>query len=91
MTLFAFTTILGWSLYGSRCFQYLFGLKAASIYKALYVVIIVVGAVSSIDVVWDISDTFNGLMAVPNFIALIALSPVVIKMTKEYFFNKKPA
>ena len=91
LTLFAFTTILGWSLYGSRCFQYLFGLKAASIYKALYVVIIVVGAVSSIDVVWDISDTFNGLMAVPNFIALIALSPVVIKMTKEYFFNKKPA
>ena len=91
LTLFAFTTILGWSLYGSRCFQYLFGLKAASVYKALYVVIIVVGAVSSIDVVWDISDTFNGLMAVPNFIALIALSPVVIKMTKEYFFNKKPA
>ena len=91
LTLFAFTTILGWSLYGSRCFQYLFGLKAASIYKALYVVIIVVGAVSSIDVVWDISDTFNGLMAVPNFIALIALSPVVIKMTKEYFFDKKPA
>ena len=66
LTLFAFTTILGWSLYGSRCFQYLFGLKAASVYKALYVVIIVVGAVSSIDVVWDISDTFNGLMAVPN-------------------------
>ena len=91
LTLFAFTTILGWSLYGSRCFQYLFGLKAASVYKALYVVIIVVGAVSSIDVVWDISDTFNGLMAVPNFIALIALSPGVIKMTKEYFFNKKPA
>ena len=91
LTLFAFTTILGWSLYGSRCFQYLFGLKAASVYKALYVVIIVVGAVSSIDVVWDISDTFNGLMAVPNFIALIALSPVVIKMTKEYFFDKKPA
>ena len=91
LTLFAFTTILGWSLYGSRCFQYLFGLKAASVYKALYVVIIVVGAVSSIDVVWDISDTFNGLMAVPNFIALIALSPVVIKMTKEYLFDKKPA
>ena len=91
LTLFAFTTILGWSLYGSRCFQYLFGLKAASVYKALYVVIIVIGAVSSIDVVWDISDTFNGLMAVPNFIALIALSPVVIKMTKEYFFDKKPA
>ena len=57
----------------------------------MYVVIIVVGAVSSIDVVWDISDTFNGLMAVPNFIALIALSPVVIKMTKEYFSDKKPA
>ena len=89
LTLFAFTTVLGWSLYGSRCCEYLFGLKAATVYKALYVVVIVVGAVASINVVWDISDTLNGLMAAPNFIALFALSPVVIKMTKEYFDNVK--
>ena len=89
LTLFAFTTVLGWSLYGSRCFQYLFGIKAAQFYKAAFVVVIVVGAVASLDVVWDIADTFNGLMAVPNFIALFALSPVVIKLTHDYFFSKK--
>ena len=89
LTLFAFTTVLGWSLYGSRCFQYLFGIKAAQFYKAAFVVVIVVGAVASLDVVWDIADTFNGLMAVPNFIALFALSPVVIKLTRDYFFSKK--
>ena len=88
LTLFAFTTILGWALYGSRCCQFLFGLKAATVYKAAYVIVVVVGAVASLNVVWDIADTLNGLMAVPNFIGLFALSPVVIKMTKEYFFDK---
>ena len=88
LTLFAFTTVLGWALYGSRCCQYLFGLKAATVYKAAYVVVVVIGAVASLNVVWDIADTLNGLMAVPNFIALFALSPVVIKLTKEYFFDK---
>ena len=89
LTLFAFTTVLGWSLYGSRCCEYLFGLKASNVYKAVFVVVIVVGAIASIDVVWDIADTLNGLMAAPNFIALFALSPVVIKMTREYFDNVK--
>ncbi len=88
LTLFAFTTVLGWALYGSRCCQYLFGLKAATVYKAAYVIVVVIGAVASLNVVWDIADTLNGLMAVPNFIALFALSPVVIKLTKEYFFDK---
>ena len=89
LTLFAFTTVLGWSLYGSRSFEYLFGLKAANVYKAIFVIVIVVGAIASIDVVWDIADTLNGLMAAPNFIALFALSPVVIKMKREYFDNVK--
>ncbi len=88
LTLFAFTTILGWALYGSRCCQFLFGLKAATVYKGFYVIVVVIGAVASLNVVWDIADTLNGLMAVPNFIGLFALSPVVIKMTKEYFFDK---
>ena len=89
LTLFAFTTVLGWSLYGSRCVQYLFGLKVAKVYQMLFIIIVVVGAVASLDVVWDIADTFNGLMAIPNFIALFALSPVVAKLTKDYFFKDK--
>ena len=88
LTLFAFTTVLGWSLYGSRCVQYLFGLKVAKGYQVLFIIVVVVGAVASLDVVWDIADTFNGLMAIPNFIALFALSGVVAKLTKEYFADK---
>ena len=85
LALFAYSTILGWSLYGSRCVQHLFGLGAAKVYQAVFIVMIVVGSVSSLDFVWDIADTLNGLMAIPNFIALFALSPVVFKLTKEYF------
>ena len=88
LMLFAFTTILGWSLYGSRCVQYLFGLKVSKAYQVLFIIVVVIGAVASLDVVWDIADTFNGLMAIPNFIALFALSGVVAKLTKEYFFDK---
>ena len=88
LTLFAFTTVLGWSLYGSRCVQYLFGLKVAKGYQVLFIIIVVVGAVASLDVVWDIADTFNGLMAIPNFVALFALSGVVAKLTKEFFADK---
>ncbi len=85
LMLFAYTTILGWSLYGTRCVQYLFGLKAAKVYQVIFIVIIVVGCVSPIEAVWNIADTLNGLMAIPNFIALFALSPVVFKLTKEHF------
>lgn len=89
LMLFAYSTILGWSLYGSRCVEYLFGIKASKVYQVLFILVIVVGSVSSLDFVWDIADTFNGLMAIPNFIALFALSPKVFKMTKEYFANVK--
>ena len=85
LMLFAYSTILGWSLYGTRCFQYLFGLKAAKIYQFAFIIVIIIGSVASLDIVWDIADTFNGLMAIPNFIALFALSPVVFKLTKEHF------
>ena len=86
---FAYSTILGWSLYGTRCAEYLFGMKASKIYQAIFIVMIVVGATISLDIVWDISDTFNGLMAIPNFFALFALSGVVAKLTKEHFSKNR--
>ncbi len=89
LMLFAYSTILGWSLYGTRCVQYLFGLTGAKVYQVIFIIVIVVGSVSSLDVVWDIADTFNGLMAIPNFVALFALSGVVAGLTKEYFANLK--
>ena len=83
--LFAFSTLLGWSLYGSRCTEYLFGTKASRVYQILFCGIIIVGATTSLEVVWNLADTFNGLMAIPNFIALFALSGVVAKLTREHF------
>lgn len=85
LMLFAFSTILGWALYGTRCVEYMFGLKATKIYQFVFIIMVVVGSTISLDIVWDISDTFNGLMAIPNFIALFALSGVVVKLTREYF------
>ena len=89
LMLFAFSTILGWSLYGTRCVEYLLGMKATKFYQLIFIPMIVVGATTSLDIVWDMADTFNGLMAIPNFIALFALSGVVAKLTKEYFANLK--
>ncbi|MBE6914631.1 MAG: sodium:alanine symporter family protein, partial [Ruminococcaceae bacterium] len=83
------STILGWSLYGTRCFEYLFGTKASVIYKVIFVIVIVIGATLSLNDVWNIADALNGFMAIPNLIALLALSPVVIKLTKEYFSDLK--
>ncbi len=85
LSLFAYSTILGWSLYGTRCVQHLLGMKAARVYQVIFIVMIVVGSVSSLDFVWNVADTLNGLMAIPNFIALFALSPIVFKITKDYF------
>ena len=85
---FAYSTVLGWSLYGTRCTEYLAGMKVTKIYQVVFVLMIVVGATTSLDVAWDVADTFNGLMAIPNFIALFALSGVVAKLTKDYFAKK---
>ena len=84
LMLFAFSTILGWALYGTRCVEYLFGLKATKLYQLIFIPMVVVGATTSLDIVWDVADTFNGLMAIPNFVALFALSGTVSKLTKEY-------
>ena len=85
ITLFALTTILSWSLYGSRCCEYLLGIKAVPAFQTIFVAVIVIGATLKLELVWNIADTLNGFMAVPNLIALLALSGVVIKLTKEYF------
>ena len=89
VALFAFSTILGWSYYGERGIEYLFGTKAIIPYKVIFVCIIFLGCVTSLNLVWDISDTFNGLMAVPNLIAITLLSGQVATMTKEYLSKNK--
>ncbi len=88
LMLFAFSTLIGWALYGTRCAQYIFGSKAIRIYQLLFVLVAVIASVLSVDVVWDIADTLNGLMAIPNFISLFALSGVAAKLTRDYFFKK---
>lgn len=83
--LFATATILTWALYGSRCAEYLFGSKILAVYKTVFVVFIVIGASLKMSLAWDIADTLNGLMAIPNLIAIIALSGIVVKLTKAHF------
>lgn len=78
---FAFSTILGWYYYGSKCFEYITGVRYEGIYKVLFLALLVPGATTSLKLVWDLSDAFNGLMALPNLVALVALSPVVFAMT----------
>ena len=85
LLLFAFSTIMGWSLYGTRCVEYLFGAKASKVYQIIFSAMIIVGTTTSLELAWNLADTFNGLMAIPNFIALFALSGVVAKLTKEHF------
>lgn len=84
LLLFAFTTVVGWSHYGTKSFEYLFGTKAAKGYKIFFVLMIISGAVMTSSLAWDISDTFNAFMMVPNLIGVLALLPVVIKITKNY-------
>lgn len=81
---FAYSTILGWSYYGERCCEYLFGAKGMLPYKIIFVSIVVVGPVLSLDLVWTISDILNALMAIPNLVAVLLLSGVVAKDTKYY-------
>ncbi len=82
--LFAFTTVLGWSHYGTKAWEYLFGTKSVVFYKAFFVLMIISGAVMTSSLAWDISDTFNGLMMIPNLIGVLALSVLVCKLTNNY-------
>lgn len=85
ISLFALTTILSWALYGSRCCEFILGTKAVPIYQIIFVAVVLVGATLELELVWTIANTLNGFMALPNLVALLGLSGVVIKLTKDYF------
>ncbi len=85
---FAFSTVLGWSQYGSKGFEYLFGRKAVKLYQVVFVVFILVGATMDLTLAWDLSDTFNGMMAIPNLIGVLSLSGTVMEITKNYVDRK---
>lgn len=89
MFLFAFTTVLGWSHYGSKAWEYIFGANTTVVFKIIHVLTTVFGAVLSSSLAWDISDTFNGLMMIPNLIGVLAMSGVVMKVTNNYIDRKK--
>ncbi len=86
--LFAFTTVMGWSHYGSKAVEYLFGVKGAKVYRVIFVLMMISGAVMENSLAWDISDTFNGLMMIPNLIGVLALTPLVYKITNNYVERK---
>ncbi len=85
LTLFAFTTIIGWNYYGERCAEYLFGVKAIMPYRIFYICLVGMGVFLKLDMIWILADIVNGLMAIPNLIALLGLSGVVVAETKLYF------
>ncbi len=85
MICFAFSTVLGWGLYGSRCIEFLFSHKAVKPFLLVYSLVSIIGATMDLGLVWSIADTFNGLMAIPNLIAVFLLSGTVVKMVKDYF------
>ena len=89
MFLFAFTTVLGWSHYGSKAWEYLFGAKTTFIFRIIHVCTVIFGAVLTSSLAWDISDTFNGLMMIPNLIGVLVMSPLVVKITKNYLRRVK--
>lgn len=84
LVVFAFTTILGWSYYGERCAEYLFGTRVIWPYRLLWLIAIPIGATSKLTLIWLVADILNGLMAIPNLIALGLLSPVIFRMTRYY-------
>ena len=88
ITLFALSTVMSWSLYGTRCFEFLFGSKSVRIYQIVFIGIIIIGSMLEMQLAWDIADMLNGFMAIPNLIALLGLAGVVIKITRDYFSGK---
>jgi len=89
LSVFAFTTILGWSIYSEKCVTYLLGIKAVIPFRILWILAVPVGAISDLEFIWLVADTLNALMALPNLVALLLLSPVVFGLTTTYFKNKK--
>ncbi len=89
IVLFAFSTILGWSYYGERCIEYLFGEKGIIPYKIIFVLILIIAPITALDLVWTLADIFNGLMTLPNIIAIIALTPAIVKETDYYMYGNR--
>lgn len=89
LAIFAFTTIIGWSFYGERCIEFLFGVKAIVPYRVVWILAIPVGATINLGLIWLIADTLNAMMALPNLVALLLLSPVVFKLTREHFEKER--
>lgn len=89
LCVFAFTTILGWSIYGEKCVEYLFGIRSIIPFRILWIVAVPIGATADLSFIWLVADTLNALMALPNLIALLLLSPVVFKLTRDYFTGKE--
>jgi AGCS family alanine or glycine:cation symporter len=89
LALFAFSTTLGWEYYGERCLEYIFGEKSIFIYRIIFLVLIVVGAIGGLEFIWSLADTLNGMMAIPNLIGVLVLSRIVFKLTKEFFSSEK--
>lgn len=85
LVFFAISTLLGWSYYGERCMEFLFGPKSIVFYRMLFILLIVVGAIGGLRAVWALADTLNGLMALPNLIGLLIMSPVIVRQTKDFF------
>src|SRR5690606_29767247 len=87
LAIFAFTTLLGWSFYGEKAVEYLFGVRATVPFRVLWIIAIPIGALAQdyLAFVWLVADTLNALMALPNLIALLLLSPVIVRLTKEHF------
>ena len=88
---FAFSTILGWGLYGMRCVEFLFGSKINKPFLIVYALVAILGATVNLGLLWGVADTFNGMMAIPNLIALFLLAPTVVRLVKEYFERRKAA
>lgn len=89
LVVFAFTTILGWSYYGEKCWIYLVGTKAVLPFRVFWVIAVPFGAISQLDFAWLVADTLNGMMAIPNLLSLLLLSPVILKLTREYFGSEE--
>ena len=91
LVFFAFTTILGWDYYSERCLEYLSGgrMKAVKVFRWIYILAVFIGPYMTVSAVWTIADIFNGLMAIPNMIAIFALSGIVVKETRDFFQKKK--
>lgn len=89
LAIFAFTTILGWCFYGERCVEYLFGIKAIKYYRILFLITLFMGTVFSLDIVWSFSDITNGLMAFPNILSLLLLTPLIVSKTRYFLWENR--